>query len=194
MAKAKQAPTTLEPLDIPVSPEAAAVLEMKAGEYLNLLEKDEARVAEVKATMDAHLAELTRIGDALMAYAESQRETLRPDERSITLPLSAGKLAWFKSKRVVVTGVVDTIIRSLKRRGLSRLVRRGKESLNKEAIGENPNLIRGTRGLDLQSYELFSVRPTARTSWLEYDPIDKAWSVKRNDKKKAPTPIAQAAE
>lgn len=193
MAKAKKkGATQLQPLSIPTSEGEAIVLQLKVDEYLNLLEKDELRLGEIENAIQGHMAELARLGDALRQYAEARRTELRPDERSISLH-DCGSLSWFKSKRVVTTRAIKSIIQSLKRRGLRKLIR-VTEALNKDAIREHPELIKGTRGIAVESYELFSVKPTGRLSWIEYDPIDGSWSIKRNEKKKASTPLKQAAE
>lgn len=195
MAKAKkpaQEIAKLEPLPIPASTAEASKLELMVGEYLNLVAQKQKEIALLEDDIKTSHAELARLGEALHQYAVAERRNLLdPEESTLHLP-QAGTLGWIKSRRVIVTYAATQVIAWLKKHRLKRFIRIGKETLNKEAMHDNPDALKKVPGLTIKDCELFVVRPLGQALRIERDP-DGEWSVKANEKKRAPKPMAQAA-
>jgi len=94
---------------------------------------------------------------ALHIWAEANRSTILKG-RSKTAKLATGELQWRVTPKKVSIRGQDTVIETLKRLGMSNLVR-SKEEVNKEAILLDEKKVSGINGISISQREEFVAKP-----------------------------------
>ena len=97
--------------------------------------------------------------EGVQAYCEAHRNELTNDGKVKTANLITGEVQWrCAPPSVRITGS-EAVIEALKRLGLSKFVRT-KEEINKEAILNEPDEVKGVAGIKVQSgVEDFVITP-----------------------------------
>lgn len=96
--------------------------------------------------MDALKEQLATLQDGVQGYCEAHRLELTDGGKVKTANLITGEVQWRQRPPSVSVRGSDTVIEMLKRLGLGRFVRT-KEEVNKEAILNEPDEVRGVAGL-----------------------------------------------
>lgn len=128
--------------------------------------------ARIEADMNDHLAalkesfetqaeplktEIDALFDGVQTWCEAHRTLLLPGAAK-TAAFPAGEVAWrVRPPKCVIKGV-EAVIDGLKRLGLGRFVRT-KEEINKEAIINEPDTVRGVAGISIEQGEDFIITP-----------------------------------
>lgn len=101
--------------------------------------------------------EIEGLSQGIHTWCEAHRmELLKGDAKTCGFP--AGEVSWrVRPPRCVVRGV-EAVIDALKRLGLSRFVR-AREEINKEAVLNEPEAVRGVAGITIEQGEDFIVKP-----------------------------------
>jgi phage host-nuclease inhibitor protein Gam len=121
----------------------------------------ETSTAEQKAT--PLQAERLLLTSRVEAYCVENRPRLTDNGSTKTATFKSGTAAWKKAKdRVVVDETrIGKILEALKEKGLKRMIR-VTEAINKTAIANEPDKVKGIRGLSIEEgAEVFSVTPVA---------------------------------
>lgn len=84
----------------------------------------------------------------MQGYCEAHRDELTDGGRVKTASLITGEVQWRQRPPSVSVRGAESVIETLKRLGLSRFVRT-KEEVNKEAILNEPDNVRGVAGLNI---------------------------------------------
>lgn len=143
-------------ISVPQTREIAAADIRKIGDLQRLLQRASAdmndQIASVTADYQPVLDELTDkiklLQDGVQAYCEAHRDELTDGGKVKTANLITGEVQWRqRPPSVRVTGA-DAVIDFLKRMGLGRFVRT-KEEINKEAILNEPEAVKGVAGISL---------------------------------------------
>jgi phage host-nuclease inhibitor protein Gam len=96
----------------------------------------------------------------IQTYAEANRAALTEGNRVKTANLVTGEVSWRQRPPSVGIRGVDSVIETLKRLGLKRFVREGKEEINKDAILNEPKAVAGVAGITINTgIEDFIVTP-----------------------------------
>lgn len=110
--------------------------------------------------LEALTLRLQNLQSGIQTWCEANRATLI-DGASKTANLITGEVSWRQRPPSVSVRGVDTVLETLQRMGLGRFVR-SKEEINKEAILNEPDAVRGIAGLTIISgVEDFSIAPFA---------------------------------
>lgn len=120
-------------------------------------------IAEVTARyqpgIDAEKGSLDGLQKSVQGWCEANRGELTQGGKVKTVQFVTGEAAWrIRPPSVSVRGV-ETVIDTLKRLGFGRFIRT-KEEVNKEAILNEPDEVRGVAGLSINSgVEDFLITP-----------------------------------
>lgn len=120
-------------------------------------------IAEVTARyqpgIDVEKASIDGLQQSVQGWCEAHRDELTQDGKVKTAQFITGEVAWrIRPPSVSVRGV-ETVIETLKRLGFGRFIRT-KEEVNKEAILNEPDEVRGVAGLSINSgVEDFLITP-----------------------------------
>jgi phage host-nuclease inhibitor protein Gam len=120
-------------------------------------------IAAITARFQPHLDALGKeIGDLQMGvqtYAEANRDSLTDGGKVKSANLVTGEIQWrIRPPSVRVTGA-EAVIEALKRLGLGKFVRT-KDEVNKEAILNEPEQVKGVAGITIVSgVEDFVITP-----------------------------------
>lgn len=108
--------------------------------------------------LEALQARMTALQTGIQTWAEANRASLCPGGIK-TAQLVTGELSWrTRPPSVRITGA-DSVIETLHRMGLDRFVRT-KEEVNKDAIQNEPDAVRGIAGISIVSgVEDFAITP-----------------------------------
>ena len=151
-------------IDAPSSQQEAEALLLEIG-------KAQREVARIEADMNDHLAEIkdgfekaaqpfndevAEKFSALHIWAEAHKDELLKGKLK-TAKISTGELSWRTTPPRVSVRKSDEVIDMLKRMKLSHLVRT-KEEVNKEAILNEPDAIKGIAGLSIVQKEEFAAK------------------------------------
>ena len=136
-------------------------------------------ILKAEATMNDAIAEITHahqppidavkerlkaLQTGVQAWCEANREELTNQGRSKSANLITGQVQWRQRPPSVAVRGVEAVLDTLKRLGLSRFVRT-KEEINKEAILNEPEAVRGVAGLAINSgIEDFVIEPFEQVS------------------------------
>lgn len=151
---------------IPQNREAASDALRQIGEAQRTLRRLEAdmndALAAVKeryeASADPTRKQLEALTEGLHTWCEANRDTLTQHGKVKTATLPAGEVAWrTRPPSVRITGA-DAVIDALRRAGLKRFVR-SKDEVNKDAILNEPEAVRGVPGIAISQGEDFIVTP-----------------------------------
>lgn len=101
--------------------------------------------------------EIEALSQGVHLWCEANRALLlKGDAKTYSFP--AGEVSWrIRPPRCVVRGA-EAVIEALKRLGLGRFVR-VKEEVNKEAILNEPEAVRGVAGISIEQGEDFIIKP-----------------------------------
>lgn len=107
------------------------------------------KLAEIKTQHEQEAAPLNediqRKLKALCAWAEVNRDNLL-DGRGKTAKLASGEISWRQRPPSVRLSGAEAVIEMLKRMRLHDLIR-SKEEVNKDAVLENPDRVKGIKGI-----------------------------------------------
>lgn len=107
-------------------------------------------IANVTARFQPRLEELgwqiKTLQDGVQAYCEGHRNELTNDGKVKTANLITGEVQWRQRPPSVGVRGAEAVIEALKRLGLGKFVRT-KEEINKEAILNEPDQVKGVAGI-----------------------------------------------
>lgn len=110
--------------------------------------------------LDAMTERLQRLQKGIQIWCEANRAALC-EGSSKTANLITGEVSWRQRPPSVAVRGADTVIETLQRMGLGRFVRT-KEEVNKEAMLNEPDAVRGIAGVTIVSgVEDFNITPFA---------------------------------
>ncbi|ARU30873.1 host-nuclease inhibitor protein Gam [Sulfuriferula sp. AH1] len=98
--------------------------------------------------LDALGEQIKTLQEGVQGYCEAHRDELTDGGRVKTANLITGEVQWRQRPPSVSVRGADSVIEMLKRLGLARFVRT-KEEVNKEAILNDPDEVRGVAGLNI---------------------------------------------
>jgi phage host-nuclease inhibitor protein Gam len=127
-------------------------LEIEMNEAMaNVKERFEQIADPLRKSIDART-------EGLHTWCEANRDSLTQGGKVKTVALPAGEVAWrIRPPSVRITGA-EAVLDALQRLGLTRFVRK-KEEINKEAILNEPDAVRGVPGIAINQGEDFIVTP-----------------------------------
>jgi phage host-nuclease inhibitor protein Gam len=99
--------------------------------------------------LDALSEQIKTLQAGVQAYCEAHRDELTNGGRVKTANLVTGEVQWRQRPPSVAVRSVDAVIETLKRLGLNRFLRPKKDEINKEAILNEPDEVRGVAGLKI---------------------------------------------
>ncbi len=109
-------------------------------------------IAHITATyqpvLEATNEQIKTLQEGVQGYCEAHRVELTDDGRVKTANLLTGEVQWRQRPPSVSVRGAESVIDTLKRIGLGRFVRT-KEEVNKEAILNEPDEVRGVAGLTI---------------------------------------------
>lgn len=110
-----------------------------------------------EAVAEPHRKSIADITQGVQVWCEAHRaELLKGDAKTAAFP--AGEVQWrVRPPRCVIRGV-EAVLDTLHRLGLSRFVR-SKEEINKDAILNEPEAVRGVAGISIEQGEDFVIKP-----------------------------------
>lgn len=145
----------------------------QASEYIRIIGEEQRKLRGLELQMNEELAKIKErfelIADPLRknvdakteglhTWCEANRDNLTQGGKTKTVALPAGEVSWrTRPPSVRITGA-EAVLDALARLGLGRFVRR-KEEINKEAILNEPDAVRGVPGIAINQGEDFIVTP-----------------------------------
>lgn len=133
-----------------------------ASRALQRLEADmNAELAAIKERWEQRAAperkQIEALTQGVQVWCEANRaELLKGDAKTASFP--AGEVQWrMRPPRVAVRGL-EAVLETLRRLGLTRFLRT-KEELNKDAILNEPEAIKGVAGISVEQGEDFVIKP-----------------------------------
>ncbi len=141
---------------VPQTREIAAADIRKIGDLQRDLQRTTANMNDKIATITANYqpllealtSQIKLLQDGVQAYCEAHRDELTDGGKVKTANLITGEVQWRqRPPSVRVTGA-ESVIDFLKRLGLDRFIR-NKEEVNKEAILNEPEAVKGVAGISL---------------------------------------------
>lgn len=107
-------------------------------------------IANVTARYQPYLEELSEqintLQEGVQAYCEAHRAELTSEGKTKTANLITGEVQWRQRPPSVSVRGAESVIEALKRLGLGKFVRT-KEEINKEAILNEPDAVKGVAGI-----------------------------------------------
>lgn len=98
--------------------------------------------------LDALGEQIKTLQEGVQGYCEAHRDELTDGGRVKTASLITGEVQWRQRPPSVSVRGADSVIETLKRLGLGKFVRI-KEEINKEAILNEPDKVKGVAGLNV---------------------------------------------
>lgn len=115
--------------------------------------------AQYQPVLDAVTGQLKPLQEGVQAYCEAHRADLTGGGKTKTANLITGEVQWRQRPPSVSVRGADSVIEALKGFGLTRFVRT-KEEVNKEAILNEPDAVKGVAGINVVSgVEDFVITP-----------------------------------
>ncbi len=109
--------------------------------------------------IDALKERANLLRDGIQIWCEANRAAITEGGKTKTAAFVTGEVSWRKSPPSCSVRNAEGVIKSLKRLGLARFVRT-KEEVNKEAVLEEPDAVRGIAGLSVVTgLETFAITP-----------------------------------
>lgn len=102
--------------------------------------------ATYQPTLETYQARLTGLQEGVQAYCEAHRDELTGEGKTKTANLITGEVQWRQRPPSVAVRGAEAVIETLKRLGLGKFVRT-KEEINKEAILNEPEEVKGVAGI-----------------------------------------------
>lgn len=152
---------------VPQTKEDAAADVKKVGDLMRLLTRKEADMNDQIAAITQKFQpdfevlkeQIQTLQDGVQGYCEAHRDELTNGGKVKSANLITGEVAWRQNPPSVRISKAETVIDMLKRLGLSRFVRT-KEEVNKDAILNEPDEVRGVAGITLVTgVEQFVITP-----------------------------------
>lgn len=114
--------------------------------------------------LDAINDQLKTLQEGVQGYCEAHRVELTDGGKVKTANLITGEVQWRQRPPSVSVRGSDAVIEMLKRLGLARFIR-SKEEINKEAVLNEPDEVRGVAGLTVVTgVEDFVITPFEQTA------------------------------
>lgn len=115
--------------------------------------------AQYQPQLDALKERIGSLQEGVQIWCEANRHELTREGRTKTAQFVTGEVQWRQRPPSVAVRGADAVIDALKRLGLGRFVRE-KLEVNKEAILNEPEAVRGVAGITLQvGVEDFVITP-----------------------------------
>lgn len=115
--------------------------------------------AQFQPQLEAVSEQLTTLQEGVQAWCEAHRDDLTNGGKTKTANLITGEVQWRKRPPSVSVRGAEAVIEALKRLGLSKFVR-VVEEVNKEAILNEPDEVRGVAGIKVvKDVEDFVITP-----------------------------------
>lgn len=109
--------------------------------------------------LESMIDQIKTLQDGVQGYCEAHRDELTDGGKVKTAQLITGEVQWRQRPPSVSVRGADSVIEMLKRLGLTEFVRT-KEEVNKEAILNQPDKVRGVAGLNvITGVEDFVITP-----------------------------------
>lgn len=152
---------------VPQTKEDAAADLKKLGDLMRLFTRKEADMNDQIAVItqkyqpdfDVLKEQIEVLQDGVQAYCEANRDELTNGGKVKFANLITGEVAWRVNPPSVRITKADAVIEMLKRLGLTKFIR-SKEEINKDAILNEPDEVRGVAGITLVSgVEQFVITP-----------------------------------
>lgn len=152
---------------VPQTREDCAADIKKLGDLLRERTRTEAymndKIAAITAQYEPEFAAFNERIDTLQtgiqAYCEAHRDELTNGGKVKSSNMVTGDVMWRQKPPSVRIKAADSVIEALKRLGLGRFVR-SKEEINKEAILNEPDEVRGVAGITIVTgEEQFEINP-----------------------------------
>jgi phage host-nuclease inhibitor protein Gam len=165
MAKAKV--KSKAEINVPQSKDECAAYIKKLGGLLRQKTRDEAdmndEIANITQRWQPELeilqTEIDQLQKGIQAYCEAHRDELTNGGKTKSANLITGDVMWRQKPPSVRIKAADAVIEALKRLGLGRFVRT-KDEVNKEAILNEPDAVRGVAGISfVTGEEQFEISP-----------------------------------
>ncbi len=107
-------------------------------------------IAEITARFQPYLdavgKQINTLQDGVQGYCEAHRQELTNDGKVKTANLITGEVQWRQRPPSVRLSKSEVVLETLARLGLSRFIRT-KEEVNKDAILDEPDAVRGVAGI-----------------------------------------------
>lgn len=107
---------------------------------------------------EPHRLEIDRLQKGVQAWCESNRAQLTNNEKVKTAGFNTGNVSWRVRPPSCGIRGAEAVIDALKRLGLGRFIR-SKEEINKEAILNEPDAVKGVAGITINQGEDFNIEP-----------------------------------
>lgn len=152
---------------VPQTKEDAAADVKKVGDLMRLLTRKEADMNDQIAAITQKFQpdfevlkeQIQTLQDGVQSYCEAHRDELTNSGKVKSANLTTGEVSWRQNPPSVRISKSETVIDMLKRLGLGRFVR-SREEVNKEAILNEPDEVRGVAGITLVTgVEQFVITP-----------------------------------
>jgi phage host-nuclease inhibitor protein Gam len=115
--------------------------------------------ARYQPELEERQARITVLQEGVQTWCEGHRSELTDCGKTKTANLVTGEVSWRQRPPSVMVRGAEAVIETLKRLGLSKFIR-NKEEINKEAILNEPNEVRGVAGLNVVcGVEDFTITP-----------------------------------
>ena len=105
-----------------------------------------------------HADAISGMSAAVKVWAEANRSELTRDGKIKTVGLASGKILWRMNPPSVSIRKAEQVLDALKSLGLGKFIR-NKEEINKDAILESPDEVRGVKGISIDQKEIFGIEP-----------------------------------
>lgn len=139
---------------VPQSRDDAAADIRKIGDLQRQLQRASTdmndQIAQITASFQPHLdavgEQIKTLQDGVQGYCEAHRQELTNDGKVKTANLITGDVQWRQRPPSVRLSKSEVLLETLARLGLSRFIRT-KEEVNKDAILDEPDAVRGVAGI-----------------------------------------------
>jgi len=143
-------------IDVPQNRGEVAADIRRLGDLQRELQRETAlmndAIAEIthraQPSLDGLKAKIEKCQEGIQAYCEANREELTSGNKVKSANLVTGEVQWRQRPPSVSVRGAESVIETLKRLGLARFVRT-KEEVNKEAILNDPEDVRGVSGINI---------------------------------------------
>jgi len=152
---------------VPQTKDDAAADIRKVGDLMRKFTREQAEMndkiaaitQEYQVTLEPIKESIELLQEGVQAWCEANRDDLTNGGKVKSANLITGEVAWRQNPPSVRISKADTVIEMLKRLGLGRFVRT-KEEVNKDAILNEPDEVRGVAGITLVTgVEQFVITP-----------------------------------
>lgn len=159
-------------LNVPQSRDEAAGYIRMIGDFQRRTLRDMAAMndeiavitAKYQPRLDEDKLEIQALQDGLQAWCEANRAELTNGGKVKTASLVTGEVQWRQRPPSVRISKSEVVLETLARLGLSRFIRT-KEEVNKDAILDEPDAIKGVAGITVVTgVEDFVITPFEQTT------------------------------